>query len=72
MKYEGLLYGKVGRKYVPLEHPTDYYDNIEKKIKLLKKAYGDFCDIWGNGGNVDDTDIALLLDAIENLVIRED
>lgn len=70
MKYTGLLYGKIGRKYVPMEHDTQYYDEIEDKIKQLKKACERFYEIWGNDGKVDETDISFLLDAVEDLVLR--
>lgn len=67
MTYTGKLFGKIGRKYIPMEHTTEYYDEIEKKIQCLKKAYDRFDDIWGNGGEVDNTDISFLLDAVEDL-----
>ena len=72
MKYVGPLYGKIGRRYVPLEHNSEYYDNVENKINQLKKAYNRFNDIWGNGGEVNDTDISFLLDAVEDLFLRSE
>ena len=45
-------------------------EHFEDKIKQLKKAYERFYDIWGNGGEVDDTDISFLLDAVEDVVLR--
>lgn len=45
-------------------------DLSDKKIEQLKKAYDRFNEIWGNGGEINDTDISFLLDAVEDLVLR--
>lgn len=65
MTYTGKLFGKIGRKYIPMEHTTEYYDNIEKKIQCLKKAYERYEE-----DDTNDFSLDVLLDAVEDLVLR--
>lgn len=69
MTYTGKLFGKIGRKYIPMEHTTEYYDDIEKKIQHLKKAYEKF-DESCQYGESNEYETGLLLDAVEDLVLR--
>lgn len=65
MRYTGELFGKIGRKYIPMEHTTEYYDDIEKKIKHLKKAYERYEE-----DDTNDFSLDVLLNAVEDLVLR--
>lgn len=36
MKYVGPIYGKVGRKYVPLKQTSDEFDALERELVSVK------------------------------------
>lgn len=38
MKYHGKLYGKIGRRYIPLEQNTEYVTELENQIEKMKNC----------------------------------
>lgn len=36
MQYEGRLYGKVGKKYIPLKTPTSTYDTMRTTLEKVE------------------------------------
>lgn len=44
MEYEGRLYGKIGRKYVPLENTTDDFKKLEKIIEDQNMKIGELTE----------------------------
>lgn len=35
--YDGKLYIKIGRKYIPLEQTVEYFENLEQENEQLKE-----------------------------------
>ncbi len=38
VEYKGKLYGKVGKKYFPLENTTDDFETLQRRVDELSMA----------------------------------
>ena len=51
MKYEGPLYGKVGRKYIPLKQTSQDVDGMERLLRLTRAVLNQLACL-GNGSMI--------------------
>ena len=58
MKYEGKLYGKVGRKYIPLKTDSKEVDRLEKIVESLGEIISESDGVagWHLNGDVAEWD----------------
>ena len=56
MKYEGKLYGKIGRKYIPLKIDSKEVDRLERIVEALGGIIPESSGVagWHLNGNVAD------------------